>query len=157
MFGLLKKAIGLQVEGNAVDRSASLSASPGIEVAACTVLLEAAYADYNCSDDELEHVVSTMKDIFGITDAEARELVEMAHKEREQTVDVYSFTRAINENFKAEEKQKVLEAVWRVMYSDGVIDKYEDALGRKLVQLLRLERKEALEAKLSAKKWHEAR
>ncbi len=98
-----------------------------------------------------------MRDIFGITDAEAHELVEMAHKEREQSLDVYSFTRAINENFKAEEKQKVLEAAWRVMYSDGVIDKYEDALARKLVQLLRLERKEALDAKLSAKKWVESR
>ncbi len=163
MFGLLKKAIGLEVKGNAVDRSASLSAGkagisgPGIEVAACTVLLEAAYADYNCSDDELDHVVSTMKDIFGITDAEALELVEMAHKEREQAVDVYSFTRAINEKFPTSQKLKVLEALWKVMYSDDVIDKYEDALARMVVQLLRLERKEALEAKLSAKKWAEAR
>ena len=98
-----------------------------------------------------------MRETFGITEEEARELLEMAHKERDQSYDVYSFTRAINENFKMEEKQKVLEAAWRVMYSDGVIDKYEDALARKLMQLLRLEHKEAIDAKLSAKKWAEER
>ncbi len=153
MFELLKSAIGLEsTKGNKNEPH-----NPGIEVAACTVLLEAAFADYDCTEDELKHVVDTMRDIFGITEDEANELVDMAHKEREQSLDVYSFTRAINENFKMEEKQKVLEAAWRVMYSDGVIDKYEDALARKLVQLLRLEHKEAIDAKLSAKKWAEDR
>jgi len=153
MFGILKKAIGLDSGGAAggdVRR-------PGIELAACVVLLEAAYADYKCTEDELEHVVATMKDIFGITEPQARELVDMAHKEREHAADVYGFTRAINEGFPLAEKLKVLEALWKVMYSDGVIEKHEDALGRKVAHLLRLERKEALGAKRSAKRWAQNR
>ena len=100
MFGILKKAIGLESGG----ATSGKDHGPRVEVAACAVLLEAAYADYKCTDDELEHVVATMKDMFGITGAQARELVDMAHKEREHAADVYGFTRAINENFKAEEK-----------------------------------------------------
>ena len=153
MFGILKKAIGLESGGAASGKDHG----PRVEVAACVVLLEAAYADYKCTDDELEHVVATMKDIFGITGPQARELLDMAHKEREHAADVYGFTRAINEGFPLEEKLKVLEALWKVMYSDGIIEKHEDALGRKVAHLLRLERKEALGAKRSAKKWAEER
>lgn len=156
MFGLIKKAIGLEGAGPLPAGRSELT-GPSIEVAACVVLLEAAYADYECSEDELEHVVSTMREIFSLGEQEVRELVDIAHKEREHAVDVYGFTRAINEKFPASQKLKVLEALWKVMYSDGVIDKYEDALARMVVQLLRLERKEALEAKMRAKKWHEAR
>ncbi len=153
MLGILKKAIGLESGGaSSVDVQ-----RPRIEVAACVVLLEAAYADYECTEEELQHVIATMKDIFGITDPQARELVEMAHKEREQAADVYGFTRAINEAFPLDDKLKVLEALWKVIYSDGVIEKHEAALARKVVHLLRLERKEAYEVKMRAKKWAEDR
>ncbi|MCK4910373.1 MAG: TerB family tellurite resistance protein [Thermodesulfovibrionales bacterium] len=153
MFGILKKAMGLEGPGPGGGESRG----PRIEVAACVVLLEAAYADYKCTEDELEHVVATMKDIFGITAPQARELVEMAHKEREHAADVYGFTREINETFPLEEKLKVLEALWKVIYSDGVIEKHEAALARKVVHLLRLERKEAYEVKMNAKKWAQER
>lgn len=153
MFGILKKAMGLEGGG----ATSAKDHGPRIEVAACVVLLEAAYADYKCTDDELEHVVATMKDIFGITEPQARELLDMAHEEREQTADVYGFTRAINEGFPLAEKLKVMEALWKVMYTDGIIEKHEDALGRKVAHLLRLERKEALGAKRSAKKWAQDR
>jgi uncharacterized tellurite resistance protein B-like protein len=151
VFDLIRKAIG--VEGAAAPEEATAPGGLGrkIQVAACAVLLEAAYADYHCSEDELGHVVATMREIFGLEEDYARELVEMAHEEREQATDLYRFTRAINEGFTREEKAEVLEALWRVIYADGVIEKHEDALARKIVHLLGLERKEALDAKLRAK------
>lgn len=151
MFELIKKTLGFGGHGAAGAPAGEQGMK--IEVAACALLLEAAYADYKCTDEELEHVVATMREIFDISEEYADELMELAHKEREHAVDVFVFAREMNEKFKVEEKLQVLEALWKVIYSDGVIDKHESALAGKLVQLLRLDRKEAYEAKLSAKKW----
>lgn len=151
VFDLIRKAIGTG-EGKTSE------AAPGLrtQVAACAVLLEAAYADYNCSEDELGHVLETMKGLFGLPEGYARELMEMAHEERSRATDLYRFTRTINDGFTREERLEVIEALWRVIYSDGVIEKHEDALARKVVHLLGIERREALEVKLRAKEqaWH---
>lgn len=160
MFDLLKKAMGLDMQNSAGaggSPGGSVTANSRVEVAACAILLEAAYADYQCTKDELVHVMRTMKDIFRISEDEASELLDMAHKERDHAVDVYTFTKEINNSFSADMKLKVIEALWKVIYSDGVIEKHEDALARKITHLLRLERKPALEAKLRAKQWAEER
>ena len=46
----------------------------------------------------------------------------------------------------------MLEAVWRVVYADGRIDKHEDYLVHQLANLLRLRHKELIDAKIRTKK-----
>jgi uncharacterized tellurite resistance protein B-like protein len=42
----------------------------------------------------------------------------------------------------------VIETVWRVVYSDGILDKHEDYLVHKLADLLHLKHSELIDAKL---------
>ena len=44
------------------------------------------------------------------------------------------------------------EAIWRVIYADGRIDKYEDYLVRKLSRLMELKHNELIDAKIRARK-----
>jgi len=120
-------------------------------IAASIILLEAAHADHECTDDELEHVIKTLRSDFDLSRQHAEDLLQLAHRERRQAVDLFEFTNHINNEFSREEKQAVLEAVWRIIHIDGQLEKHEDHFARKLTHLLRLSHKEMIDAKLKAR------
>ena len=120
-------------------------------IAASVILLEAAYADHECTDDELDHVIETLSSDFDLSRKHVEDLLEMAHRKRGQAVDLFEFTNHINNEFSHEEKKAVLEAAWRIIYIDGQLEKHEDHFVRKLTHLLRLSHKEMIEAKLKAR------
>ena len=77
-----------------------------------------------------------------------KELIEYAGRKSDASIDIHQFTRQINESFTEEEKLQVVRTLWRIVYADGVFDKYEDFLMRKLVTLLRLSHRQMIEAKV---------
>ena len=119
-----------------------------IQVATCALLLEVANSDDEFSEIERENIVRILEENFHLSDEYAQELIELAEKERKERIDLWGFTRLINENYSLEEKIRVIELVWKVIYSDGKLDKYEDHLAHKLSKLLKLEHKQLIEAKL---------
>jgi uncharacterized tellurite resistance protein B-like protein len=121
-------------------------------IAASVILLEAAYADHECTDEELDHVISTMRSDFNLSKKHAEDLLELAQRERRQAVDLFEFTNHINNEFSMQEKKEVLEAVWRIIHSDGLLEKHEDHFARKLTHLLRLSHNDMIDAKLKARK-----
>jgi len=121
-------------------------------IAAGVILLEAAYADHECTEDELNHVIETLRSDFNLSQELAEELLELAHRERSQAVDLFEFTNHINSKFSKGEKKAVLEAVWRIIHIDGLLEKHEDHFARKLTHLLRLTHKDMIDAKLKARK-----
>lgn len=149
MFDLIKKILGEQQGGVVVAETENLEKT---QLAACVVLLEAAYADYECTDGELDHVVQTLQSEFGVNQEYARELLDLAHQERNQAIDLWQFTNQINQDFSKTEKKAVLEGVWRIIYADGELEKHEDQFVRKLTNLLRLSHKDMIDAKLKIRK-----
>ena len=105
------------------------------KIAASVILLEAAHADHKCKDDELDHVLETLRADFNLSLQHAEDLVQLAHRERKNAVDLYEFTSHINDEFSRDEKRAVLEAVWRIIHIDGQLEKHEDHFVRKLTVL----------------------
>lgn len=122
-----------------------------IRIAACVLLLEAACADDECSPEEMARIVDIVKARFSLSPAYANELLELAHQERQRSVDLWSFTNDLNQQLAREEKLAVLADVWRIIYADGRLACHEDHLAHKLANLLRLTHTELIEAKLSAR------
>lgn len=122
-----------------------------IQVATCALLLEVAHADDECSEIEEDNIVRILKKDFNLSDEYAQELMSLSEKERKESIDLWGFTRLINENYSLEEKIKIIEMVWKVIYADGKLDKYEDHLAHKLSRLLRLEHKQLIDAKLKVR------
>lgn len=133
------------------DQNKAQSRQGRIEVAATVILLEAAHADSEFTEEEDAHVIETVRSLFGIEDGYAREIVELAQQERKHAVELYSFADTINRNFSPEEKMLVMEAIWRIFYADGKLDKHENHLAHKLTTILRLSHKDMIAAKLKAK------
>ena len=122
-----------------------------IHLAAGVLLLEAAHIDNECTVEEMEHVVQTLRAKFSLTADCVAELLELAHLEREEAVDLWQFTNRVNQDFRKDEKLAIMEDVWRVIFMDGRLDKHEDHFAHKLATLLRLSHKEMIDAKLRAR------
>ena len=120
-------------------------------IAAGVLLLEAAHVDNECTEEEMEHVVQTLKVTFDLADDCVNELIDEAHRARENAVDLWQFTNYMNQNYTQEEKVKVMEDVWRVIHADGQLERHEDHFAHKLANLLRLTHKQMIDAKLQAR------
>jgi uncharacterized tellurite resistance protein B-like protein len=147
MLDLIKKAIGFK---NAAVPHA-VHEERKVELLAAVLLLEAAQSDSHCSESELLHVVETVRSMFNIPAEHAEELMEFAKSERGKAVDIYQYTRQANEQMSRDQKLAILDAVWRIIYVDGKINKYEEHFARKLTNLLWLEHKDFIDAKLKAR------
>jgi len=122
-----------------------------LKVATCTILLEAAIADEHFSAEEQRSVIEILKSKFQMTDQAVLELIEESKKHREDSIDLWYFTNIINANLGNEEKYKLMELVWEVIYSDGKLDKFENYIAQKLYRMLNIDHSKFIELKMEVK------
>jgi uncharacterized tellurite resistance protein B-like protein len=119
-----------------------------VQVATCALLLEVAHSDGHYQAAEARVVHDLLSGIFRLPADVIAELVDFARDHQRESTDLFQFAREINAHFTAEEKVAVMEGVWRIIYADGRLDKFEDALARQLATLLRLSHREAIACKV---------
>lgn len=133
------------------DSTEEESEAERVPLAAAVLLLEVAYADGEFHPSEQELVGSLLKEYFAVRSESVNELLQLAAQRREVSYDLHQFTKEINWAFSQQEKEQIIEAVWRLVYADGRLDQYEEALMRQLGNLIGLSHRQLIEAKLRAK------
>ncbi len=123
-----------------------------LEIATSVLFLELAYADFNISAEEENHIHKSLETFFSLNAEKVSELVNIARDKREKRNDIWLFTNQIKTSFTKNDKINILEMLWGLVYADGYMDKYEEALMRKITNLLGLSHGEMVQAKLKAKK-----
>ena len=119
-----------------------------IQVATCVILLEVAKFDFDFSSIEKETTKAILKHEFAIPEDAIEDLMKISEEKREDSVDLWAFTNVINQTFSREEKIRIIEAAWKIIYADDKLDKYEDHYVHVLADLLRLRHDELIDAKL---------
>ena len=143
MFGSLKSFFQDNVApGEQIDDVQRL------QVATCALLLEVAHADDEYSADEVGTIMALVGKRFDLTADETSELLHVADEERKRSGDLYQFARLVNDSFTRERKLAVLELLWQVVYSDGVLEAHEDALMHKMSTLLSIRNDELMALKV---------
>ena len=120
------------------ETSEGLEKSRDIRMAACALLLELAHADRDFNDDERVHMRAAIQRHYGLDRQEADQLIALAEEERAQAVDLWQFTRLINENYSPGPKMVLAEVMWGLVYADGTLGDREEVLIRKISNLLDL-------------------
>ena len=120
--------------------------------ATAVLFLEMAYRDFEMSKEEIEEIRNTLSDFFQLKENEVDELLSFAEESRKARNDIWKFTNLLKQNLSHEQKLRILERLWELIYADQKVDKYEDALIRKITNLLGLEHAEMISAKLKARK-----
>ncbi|KPK29531.1 MAG: hypothetical protein AMK69_06255 [Nitrospira bacterium SG8_3] len=136
--------------GKSTKEGGTQDADPShdVRIATCALLLEMANIDGEFGDSERNRIISILKRDYQLSEEHALELMKAANKELDGSVDLWTFTNLINRNYPLEEKIRMIEMVWKIAYTDGKLDKYEDYLVHKLAKLLHLTHKQLIEAKL---------
>ena len=106
-----------------------------VPVAACALLLELAHADDDFSEEERARIARAAREM-GVAESDFEELLRLAEEERRESVDLFGFTRRVAERFSREERLRLVEAVWGVVYSDGALTEAENRLARRIAELL---------------------
>ncbi len=145
MFDLIKKIIGKSKE-QTTDQDILTA-----HLALTVLLLDAAYADGECSEEEKEHLVTTLVTNFGIPRKEIDTLLADRDKERKEHVSLFRYTRFINENFSEKQKIDIMESVWSIILLDDHLEAHEDHFAHKLANLLNLSHGDLIDAKLRAR------
>ena len=123
-----------------------------IPLAAAVLLLEVAHADGDYHADEEELIGTLLKNHFSVADELLEELLELAEETRHNSSDLHQFTRDINKAFTQPEKEQIIEAIWQLVYADGRLDHFEEALMRQLSSLTGLSHRQLIDAKLRVSK-----
>jgi len=125
--------------------------SDKVAIATCALLLEMANTDEEFSEIEETEIKTIMQSEFNLSEDKVDEIIKLSDEERKESLDLWQFTNLINENFSKEEKIRVVEYIWQVIYADEKVDQYEEYLIRKLSYLLNVDHKDMIDAKLRVK------
>jgi uncharacterized tellurite resistance protein B-like protein len=118
-----------------------------LRLATAAVLLDIAYADGEFTPSEDGNVVEFLSNRFALSTDDVKELVEAAEEIRKKTVDHFALTHYIRKNTPLSERIDIVKTMWRLVYSDGKLNEYENYLVRKLADLLGLEHHVMIDAK----------
>jgi len=122
-----------------------------LQIATAALFIEMAKADGNFSDEERDRVIHIVQNTFNLDEDCINELIELSEKKLEESISVYEFTSIINDHFSREEKFELLEDLWKIIYVDDKLDKYEDRLVKVIGGLINVDHKDIINAKLLVK------
>lgn len=108
--------------------------SPALAVA--QLLLEIARADLGVDGRELSTIRAHLAQAYGLSDSQLDELVAQAQAHVERSVSLHDTVKVVNDRLNADAKAQLIGALWHVAYADQTLDSYEEALLRRLADLL---------------------
>ena len=114
------------------------SAEHTIQLAAAMLLLEVSYADFDISEDEQVTIVQELIKQFSLTETEAKTILQNSIDRREDYTSAHPFIQLLNEDLDRDAKLELLAGLWRVAFTDRVLDKYEEQRIRKIADWLYL-------------------
>ncbi len=142
----------LKKSGNTSDSDKVSSWEKELQVATCALLLEMAHADDEFTLEEEKQIEGLMRSHFDLSQEIFNEIKELSDKQRAESVDLWHFAKIIKDNYSVAEKEKVIEMLWTVVYADNNLDDHEDYLVHQLAQILNLDHKQLIDAKVKVLK-----
>ena len=141
-----REETAVQPEDKMIDRLLAIlsgSETPDLEkstddlkFSVAALLIEAAHMDSNFDIDERATIERLLAEKFDLAPAAVRSLLEAAERKVQHSAQYFPFTREICKRLSAEERVEIIEMLWKVAYSDGIIDPYEDTLLRQIAGLI---------------------
>jgi len=105
----------------------------------CALLIHVAKIDEDYSDDEEEIIKKTLLEL-GLAKDDLLQIIEEAKLIEKNSNQILDFTREAK-SLNEEDKIKIIEALWKIIYSNKNADIYETNLMRRLAGLLYIDSK----------------
>ena len=99
------------------------------------LLIHAAKIDENYSETEKKIITKAIMDLNKFDLSKAEQVMKDAEKKEEESNQIIEFTQEIKK-YPIEFRLKIIEIIWKIVYSDGENDSYESTLIRRICGLL---------------------
>ena len=99
------------------------------------LLIHAAKIDENYTEIEKKIIIKAIIQLYNVSSNEAEKLLKLAEKKEVESNQIVEFTREIKK-FSIEFRLKIIEIIWKIVYSDDTSDNYESNLIRRICGLL---------------------
>ena len=106
------------------------------------LLIHAAKIDESYTENEKKIIKKVIMDLNKISSNQADELLRVAEKKEKESNQLIEFTKEIKK-YSMEFKLKIVEIIWKIVYSDGASDSYESNLIRRICGLLYISDKDS--------------
>ena len=100
-----------------------------------SLLIHAARIDENYTDIERKIITKAIIDLNKLSLDKAKQILNDAEKKEEESNQIVEFTREIKK-YPMEFRLKIIEIIWKIVYSDSKSDSYESNLIRRICGLL---------------------
>jgi len=149
MFQLFKTLLDKVNDGLAAAPASKLSyglSEP--ELACVSLMLMVAHADFSSDDEEQALAQEYVKREFSLSDTDAKAVVALADKQASDAISLHQFTAQLKQ-LSYEARLALLDSLWQQAYADGVLDPNEEAMLRKIADLLFIRHGDYIQAKLA--------
>ena len=99
------------------------------------LLIHAAKVDEKYTDVEKEIIKKALINLNNLSSEQVDKILVNAEKKEEEQNQIIEFTKEIKK-YSMEFRLKIIEVIWKIVYSDGTSDNYEASLIRRICGLL---------------------
>ncbi len=110
--------------------------APTPKLAVAQLLLEIARSDLNITISEIDVIRRHLAKAYELSEPALDALIASAQSKVEQSVSLHDSVNTVNRLLSAEDKAGLIRTLWRVAYADQRLDMHEEALLRRLADLL---------------------
>jgi uncharacterized tellurite resistance protein B-like protein len=123
MFGSIKTFISNLVEG--ADQRGDFEGRDRL-IAVAALLIRVATVHHDLTERRRAKLLAIMKSHYGLDDILAGQLIADAEAVARTAVDLYRFTRKLNESFDDEGRRRVVQMMWEIVYADRSVNEFEE-------------------------------
>ena len=140
-----------EIMSGSYDKRTAESENKLVQIATCALFLEMAKADDNFAQEEKEQIIDIMKESFGLGEEEVEEIIRISEDRVNKSVSLFEFTEILNKHLDNEQKYDIVKNLWRLIYADNELSKYEEHLIRLITNNFNLAHKDMIAAKMEVK------
>ncbi|WP_029058638.1 TerB family tellurite resistance protein [Stappia stellulata] len=141
MFQALKSFLKNAVTG---ENDTLTFAEDDHRLAAAALLVHIVSVDGVVDDAERAALNDVLKHHYQLTPEMTADLIKAATRRDNEAVDLYGFTSVLKRSLEIEERLKILEMMWQLVYADGIVHEFEDNTVWRVAELLGISSRDRL-------------
>jgi len=141
MIGSLKKLISGLLEDTKLQKLGDTDC----RLATAALLTRVATVNSEMSEARREKLHVVLKSCFELDDLATVQLIHDAAVADRTAVDLYHFTRQLNEVLDNEGRQRIVKMMWQIIYVDGRVNEFESNIIWRAADLLGVSSRQRIE------------
>jgi uncharacterized tellurite resistance protein B-like protein len=120
-------------------------------LAAAALMVHTAAIDGNMAEPERRKLHDLLQRRFELNEVDTQALISEATEAEHEAIDLYHFTTVINRSLNENDRLRIVQMMWEIVYADGRVSEFESNLMWRCADLLGISSRQRIELGLEVK------